>query len=512
MARAPASGGRHARPFRGRGLLAAVVAVQLVLALVLARGWATLHDSLERTGRWSATKTDVEMRLMGARAFFTSRRTLASERLNLARWHGFQEVLAREPLPLERLACKVSFGADAWVCLLVEEAGGTFAGLRLSAHPRYPSQWLRADAVGAFLEVEPLALPTLEPDRVRRVALRVAPGHLAAELDGRPLGTFAARPADPARYGFRGGARPLWIDDVEARARDGRVLREDFAAGRLFAAALVVALLGCLVVDLAAWRLLRAGPRAVRRAVGALAGLALLAAGVLVVDRVVLAKDYPEPDADAERAFVQQELEVVDAALRERFPGPRQPDGPRRVLVVGSSQTWGAGATRPAEAYVPRLERRLAERVPVGVEVLGAGVQAALAPRLARALRERWIGHAPDVVVVDLSANDARLGDVETYAAALRDMVATSRAAGARVLFALEPLSPEVHLEPLPTHAAMRSVAEELGVALVDLHAALCAEDQSGFLWWDFVHPTSFGHDRIAAALAPEVERLLADP
>ena len=70
---------------------------------------------------------------------------------------------------------------------------------------------------------------------------------------------------------------------------------------------------------------------------------------------------------------------------------------------------------------------------------------------------------------------------------------------------ALEPNSPEATPGELPLHPVMRRVAAEQGVPLVDLHAALRRDQPLGFLWWDFVHPTSFGHRRIAEHLAPAV-------
>ena len=35
----------------------------------------------------------------------------------------------------------------------------------------------------------------------------------------------------------------------------------------------------------------------------------------------------------------------------------------------------------------------------------------------------------------------------------------------------------------------------------------LAERADQGFLWWDFVHPTSFGHEMIADVVFPEVEK-----
>jgi phospholipase/lecithinase/hemolysin len=48
-------------------------------------------------------------------------------------------------------------------------------------------------------------------------------------------------------------------------------------------------------------------------------------------------------------------------------------------------------------------------------------------------------------------------------------------------------------------------VGVEHRIPVVDLHAELKRATERGFLWWDFVHPTSFGHRLIAEALVPHV-------
>ena len=45
------------------------------------------------------------------------------------------------------------------------------------------------------------------------------------------------------------------------------------------------------------------------------------------------------------------------------------------------------------------------------------------------------------------------------------------------------------------------------GVPVLDLHGHLSAPEvvDSGFLWWDYVHLSSYGHRRAAEWLAPQL-------
>jgi hypothetical protein len=53
----------------------------------------------------------------------------------------------------------------------------------------------------------------------------------------------------------------------------------------------------------------------------------------------------------------------------------------------------------------------------------------------------------------------------------------------------------------------MREVGAATGTPVVDMMALLAGERDTGFLWWDGVHLTSFGHRRFAELLHAELLR-----
>ena len=70
------------------------------------------------------------------------------------------------------------------------------------------------------------------------------------------------------------------------------------------------------------------------------------------------------------------------------------------------------------------------------------------------------------------------------------------------------PNSPEVQPEELWLHPAMTYVGNKFGVPTIDLHSYMRSIDSIGFLWWDLVHPTSYGHERLADYLAAAIHDL----
>jgi len=204
------------------------------------------------------------------------------------------------------------------------------------------------------------------------------------------------------------------------------------------------------------------------------------------------------------RTTIETEDEVV-ARLRRAAPRP----GHRRLVCLGSSQTWGAGARRADEAWPARLERLLNGSLRPGERpwaCVNTGISGAVAERIFELYRREWSMPEPELVVVDLSNNDR---DREAFRRALEELVAWNRARGIPTLLVLEPNSLEsISHELEPNHRIMRQVGAATGTPVVDMMAALAAEPDAGFLWWDGVHLTSFGHRRFAEILHGELRRL----
>ena len=65
-------------------------------------------------------------------------------------------------------------------------------------------------------------------------------------------------------------------------------------------------------------------------------------------------------------------------------------------------------------------------------------------------------------------------------------------------------------LDPLlERHYALRGMAGDLGLPVIETHDWLVERRDQGFLWWDRVHLTPFGQRLLARRLFDERERLL---
>ena len=115
----------------------------------------------------------------------------------------------------------------------------------------------------------------------------------------------------------------------------------------------------------------------------------------------------------------------------------------------------------------------------------------------------------PAVVVVNLSSNDKSSKGFESALRRLVDRIIVARARPVLVLEANAPAAVSRGLRA--RHSEVRRVAEDYGLPLIDLQGYLESRDDTGFLWWDLVHLTSFGQRLAAAKLFSDLAPIL-DP
>lgn len=190
-----------------------------------------------------------------------------------------------------------------------------------------------------------------------------------------------------------------------------------------------------------------------------------------------------------------------------------QAASPRTLLVMGDSLSAAYGLARE-QGWVHLLGDRLAQRSPpwrvVNASVSGE-TTAGGAARIGSALDQ----HAPDVVAIELGANDALRGlPIEQATANLARMISASRASGAEVLLIGIRMPPNYgpdYAEALRTMYVQLS--QQQGTALLPFLLQPIAAERDAFLP-DNLHPAASAQPRILEhvlpALLPLFERVEA--
>jgi len=476
------------------------VVAGLVAATLLSLVYTLRDSTLDQNGHWVSSKVALARGVMGAVAYLTTHTALAQSRLNLGAWHGYQELFYAEALDLRGIDFDVVLPRGSYLSFIHRRDERGYFGVRLSNADGYPSEFFRASADGEFLERRPVSA-TLQSGK-NHVRAVFSADRVSLEIDGKPAGE-AESSAGPRQIGFRGGFRPAYVDDIAFALRDGTTLRESFS-GRsnpipAFAGAVLLVLLYAGFVH---WRKYSLAY--------SLSMLAFGAAAFLLLDWFYLSGLHPRiiHGWGGRQTNIETEADIRARLRRELVA--KSHDERARVLFIGSSQTWGAGATHVEDAFVTRTCAQL-ETNGARVSCVNTGISGLAAAQLVELYKAEWVSWQPDLVVVNLGNND---WDEDSFEHALDDLAQLDAARHIATVFVAEANSTENDEKELTRlerkHARLRAVAVRHGITVLELHRELARSRDRGFLWWDFVHLTSYGQRLAAEYLARELEPAVA--
>jgi len=500
-------------------LLLLCVAVQAGLGLLAARTYLARHNTLQANGQWRTTKSELSRGLLGAFAYITELQTLAGGRLHLDAWHGFNEVIYRQEVGAQRrIDFDFRLGRDAYLIALFDRRDdAASAGIRLSSIEWRPSGFLELDGEGKFLRREPWSKPQVAPGD-HHATVEIGDDSVEVFVDGRSVGVTAYHRRGGGFFGFRGGSNEASVDDVTVSTTNGRVLRESFDSPHGAASVTAATVTVTVLLNLALFALLRWRTRVEDKILGfrffTLNITLLVIAAALYVFVLLKSSWYPRLDATLKAAEVYFEKgagDKVRAEIQQRY-GSEPSEGRLRLLFVGSSQTWGAGAKHDDETYVAVLEKLLAARHPDGppIECINAGISSSKAADLEPLLAGEWMALGPRIVVIDLSSNDR--ASKGRFLVAIGKMIDEIRAAGAVPVLVQEPNSIEMIERGLVArHRELEAMSAERGVQLIAMQNFLAPREETGILYWDKVHLTPYGQRLMAGRLAEELEAPISE-
>jgi lysophospholipase L1-like esterase len=168
-----------------------------------------------------------------------------------------------------------------------------------------------------------------------------------------------------------------------------------------------------------------------RSPAGALAALALAFCMVPVSS---FAQDSCNGPADAKN------IDYIPARFRQRIVQGK----PIKIVAIGSSSTYGSGASSPAASYPSRLEAELKAKLPgLPVTVLNKGVGGEEAAQMVARFPADVLDEKPDLVLWQVGSNSV-LRDHPTPALLIRQGIETLKAQGAEVVLINPQFAPKI--------------------------------------------------------------------
>ena len=533
-----------------------------VAALILTEVVGYSRNILLLHPEWISSKRLLANAPMGADEAYFSRNILNRNRLNLHAWHGFNEILLDRVFSLGPLRFKFFLGDNAYLNIVFNKNKDSFCGVRFSRNPKFPSMFFQARTDGEFLLHKPIQNLVLSQGwHASRMTFEGK--SLVVECDGIVRGKFPVEPLRQQVIGFRSGNNVAIVDDVEVSDSDGKLVqRENFRNHRTgwlfyFTAFASLLSLNALIFHFCRNR---------RTALFSLISLELFLIFVLFIYgcfdyyfwsygyrykrpapwgtvrdlnyttlaeklRILFFTRFPFYDREYTRWMSYSPVELIRflqipsvakyehiMVIRNDSGALRMDDvidaGPdiqsylaenpfrqgTRILFLGTSQMWGSGAASPKE----RIASKVSSLLNTGasgrnIYVINASKRGSNSFELLSSCKDHLYLFRPDLIILDLSNND----DARSFDKGLRSLLEWTASIHSKTLFILEANSPEVD-KIRDRHAIMRNISTQYHVPLLDLNGYLTSDGvyDSGFLWWDLVHLTSYGQELAAEFIA----------
>jgi lysophospholipase L1-like esterase len=171
-----------------------------------------------------------------------------------------------------------------------------------------------------------------------------------------------------------------------------------------------------------------------------------------------------------------------------------------KIMVIGSSQTAGEGSALENEDFVSQFSSLVNNNLPSSkdkFEVINAGFSGQPIKTMLAYFRYQLLQFEPSMVIVNASSNDNSYATGDDFSIALEDFIYLSKKYNFELVFVAEANSVESG-KKIANHKIMRDLAEKNEITFINMHEYLADQQNNGIIWWDFVHPTSFGYKLIA--------------
>lgn len=528
---------------QNRVFLVACAFLCVLACLCVTKIFLGFDNTLFNNPDWVSSKAGIKNTPRYAFAYDMYREALTGESLNLHPWYGFQRVEFARPLRIREISFELYLGEKSWGCVLFNIIDTGFAGVRFSTMEAKPCLFFESTFDGEFAGVKKLK-HKVPARKWLKVRLMYTPEGVDVFLDGRNLGLFPLPVADPQRFGFMGGSNCAKVDNVYVVcAAPDKDIGEDFSNRRGFPFVFAVVFLAGIVVLVVVFCVFAWYFADVKKALFGVVTLelCLLAVSVLffgfdfkrplfrtlagsVNPDVQLVADYRASSNPRAREVVKRLEEYSNACQRsyvtrkvmDRYS--TKPDSAViRIMFIGTSQTFGEGVDGQDQTFVSLCQNYLNGGVESGeksYECINCSVVGSVSDLLLDSFKRSWVKLKPDVCVINIANNDERWNRMgnspERFEKILEEFVSICRKNGIIPVFSFEAACPEVYPDGFRYHDSVNRVAQRLGVEVLYLHRFLAQHKETGFLWWDYIHLTQYGHRLAAEFFASQLPMLIA--
>lgn len=501
---------------------------------------------------------------MGAMEFFTRRSPLSRNTLHLGEWFGHQEVFTKETLSPEEISFSFSVPSNSYLDLIFNLDEGGSSGIRFSNSEKFKSGLFRSDKKGKFISFNSVDF--------REKFEEVSFAKIKSESTGIVLSLneqnfeFKRSEINSGSVGLRSGLEGTEIYSIKVKNRDSSIFKESFRNDKdwvkifslsfllfflLFSALLVLSVTpktlniayGCIILFFGTWFLfdfyywsslsypIRWKPLpyladklqfdTLEKVHRQIFNFWYTSTNWILNPKDQIEGRQPNIDfilngpifCDSENFEKRTTCESLGGHSDNLYFAQKRD---LKILLVGSSQSIGAGATKLEDTFFVQLYKRIKQsRASNTVSALNVSVSGLTAGEVFSNYLKEHQFFSPNLILVNLGFNDY---DTIFLSNSIKTIIEYGKRIDAQVILIKEPSSytaPQDNEYIFKNFSIIDNFGSNKGLVVLDAFDFLNQTDiqKSGHLWWDQVHLSSYGQELLADwlfhKLDPTINKIL---
>jgi lysophospholipase L1-like esterase len=488
-----------------------IILLTLFCSFCISTLYIKQNNTLSKVQNWRSLKMELQKTVMASFSFYATRKALAGGKLDLGTWHGFNEVVSLREFAAAEVTFDFYLKDTQYLSFHYNRSANSFDGFTISANSFVNSKYFSGDSFGKFSTATNIDVPNLKKNSWNSALIRFGQNKSELFINSKLVNSNlpAARPKQS--IGFKGsGHEGSSVDNVVVRMMDGVVWKESFDNSENFYLTFLVVSAVSLFVVFAIATIFKSTPNFSLILLSSLFVLSFLLPILLWVDSYVTNRyyfanpsylDFLQRSVKKEfEAFVpaDQSPQTVANEFSELYNAADAP--PYKIVILGTSQTWGSGASS--------LDRTIANQYNLSLEAsgltkkaraYGLAVPGSYLTEMSALFYELTKKNRPNLVIINMCINDT--SDLVAYEKNLKVFIPELKKMGVQVIISAEPFYDENQTISRHNHEVVQKVSVDTNIPFINEQDYLFSKLNSGYLWWDVVHMSDYGQQLFGTAL-----------
>lgn len=448
---------------------------------------------------------------MASFSFYATRKALSGQKLDLGTWHGFNEVVSLKDFEATNISFDFFLKDSHYVSFHYNRTPESFSGVLLSANPYISSKFFTGDSFGKFTLAQDLKIENIKKNSWNTAEIKFGSEKSSLYINSVLISSDLPAALQKQHIGFKGsGHSGSYIDSVSVKNRDGTVWTESFDNSENIYKTFGIVASIFLIIGLVILQLFKSKPQFSFNVLAVLFVSAIILPLLLVADSYATANFYYSKPSylDFLQSSVKKEFDAFVTADQSKHSVGKEFKGqyvhndtpPFKIILLGTSQTWGSGASANDRTIVSQYNISL-KNAGLGnkARAYGLAVPGTYLIDMSALFYQLTKEKLPELLIINMCINDT--SDLVSYENNLKKFITDLKKLGVKVVLSAEPFYDETQTMSRYNHEVVQKISVDMQVPFINEQDFLFSKLNSGYLWWDVVHMSDYAQQLFGSAL-----------